>query len=222
MAHIGVLGNGGHARTVAAAYQAWLTTWEPAKAAWFMGALYFENDDGVPVNIELLNGIGNKATKDGPGLTRRREIFEKFGRERFPNIRMHPDLKERGIQRLHDVYIGPGCTVGDNVILNTRATVEHDCIIGAHCHVAPGAVLCGNVVVGEETHIGAGAIVKQGVKIGSRCVIGMGAVVLRDVPDGAVIVGNPARRIDPPWQRHGIELEVAARVAGVRGPIGGR
>ncbi|MEY4492430.1 MAG: pilin glycosylation protein PglB, partial [Actinomycetota bacterium] len=70
--------------------------------------------------------------------------------------------------------------------------VEHHNVIGAHCHIAIGAVLSGNVTVGERTHIGANATILQGVKIGSNCIIGAGAVVLHDVPDNHVAVGVPA------------------------------
>lgn len=41
--------------------------------------------------------------------------------------------------------------------------------------------------------IGAGAIVLGPVTVGDDAVIGAGAVVVDDVPDGAVVVGNPAR-----------------------------
>lgn len=60
-------------------------------------------------------------------------------------------------------------------------------MIYPHCHIAPGAVLCGHVVVGEETHIGAGAVVVQGVRIGCNVVIGAGAVVTHHVPDNVII-----------------------------------
>lgn len=48
--------------------------------------------------------------------------------------------------------------------------------------------------------IGARAIVLKGVRVGRGAVIGAGAVVTKDVPDGAVVAGNPARviRILPP------------------------
>lgn len=48
-------------------------------------------------------------------------------------------------------------------------------------------------MIGDDVLVGARAIILPGIKIGSRAVIGAGAVVSRDVPDGAVVVGNPAR-----------------------------
>jgi len=58
-----------------------------------------------------------------------------------------------------------GTIMGNHVIVNTNATVDHDCRIGDFAHVAPGAVLCGNVEVGEGALIGAGAVLCPGVKV---------------------------------------------------------
>jgi acetyltransferase EpsM len=55
--------------------------------------------------------------------------------------------------------------------------------------------LAGGVIVGEGTHIGIGASVLPEINIGKWTTIGAGAVVIKDVPDGAVIVGNPGRII---------------------------
>ena len=55
--------------------------------------------------------------------------------------------------------------------------------------------MAGNVAVGEGTQIGIGAAVIQGVTIGKWATIGAGAVIIEDVPDFAVVVGNPGRVI---------------------------
>lgn len=86
-------------------------------------------------------------------------------------------------------------TIGKHVIVNTRAQIDHDCIIHDFVHVGPGAVLCGNVSVGEGTLIGAGSVVLPGKKIGRWAIIGAGSVVTKDVEDNSVAVGNPAQVI---------------------------
>ena len=53
----------------------------------------------------------------------------------------------------------------------------------------------GRIRVGDRSFIGCNATILPGVTIGSRCVIGAGSVVTKDVPDGMVVAGNPARII---------------------------
>ncbi|MEJ2905693.1 acetyltransferase [Pedobacter panaciterrae] len=91
--------------------------------------------------------------------------------------------------------INAGSIIGVYVIVNTNSSVDHDCNLGDFVHISPQAALGGNVTVGEGTHIGIGASVIQGIKIGKWATIGAGSVVIRDVPDYAVVVGNPGRII---------------------------
>lgn len=87
-------------------------------------------------------------------------------------------------------------SIGDYCILNTGCIVEHECKVSNGVHIAPGAVLLGNVIVGEGTFIGANAVIKENTKIGSNVIIGAGTVVLEDILDeNSVWVGNPAKRI---------------------------
>jgi sugar O-acyltransferase (sialic acid O-acetyltransferase NeuD family) len=94
------------------------------------------------------------------------------------------------------VIINPFAVIETGAICNTRSVIEHECTVGAFAHIGPGAVLCGNVQVGEGAFIGAAAVIRQGIRIGAHAMIGMGAVVVKDVPDGAVVVGNPSRKIN--------------------------
>lgn len=91
--------------------------------------------------------------------------------------------------------MGPGAEIGNNVIVNTGSIIEHDCRIGDHVHIAPGVRLSGGVQIGSCAHLGTGAIVIQNINIGANCLIGAGTVVISDVPDNAVMVGNPGRII---------------------------
>lgn len=99
---------------------------------------------------------------------------------------------EAGAQVMAGAVVQAGARIGVDAIINTRASVDHDCVIGAHSHIAPGVTLSGDVQVGAGTHIGTGAVVVQGVRIGAGCVVGAGAVVLHEVPDGAFVAGVPA------------------------------
>lgn len=85
--------------------------------------------------------------------------------------------------------------IGKHVIINTSASVDHDCIIEDFVHIAPNSSICGGVSIGKGTLIGAGATVIPLIKIGKWCVIGAGAVITSDIPDYSVVVGNPGKII---------------------------
>jgi sugar O-acyltransferase (sialic acid O-acetyltransferase NeuD family) len=91
--------------------------------------------------------------------------------------------------------INPDARVGRNCIINTSASVDHDCVIGDAAHVGPGAHLGGGTEVGPGTWIGIGATLIDHIRVGAGSIVGAGSVVTRDVPDGVVVYGVPARII---------------------------
>jgi sugar O-acyltransferase (sialic acid O-acetyltransferase NeuD family) len=91
--------------------------------------------------------------------------------------------------------IGTDAVIGNDVIVNTAAVIDHECEIGQAVHICPGAALAGRVHVGEEAFIGLGSNIIPCMNIGRQSVVGAGAVVIADVPEGATVVGVPARVI---------------------------
>lgn len=91
--------------------------------------------------------------------------------------------------------VNESISIGRHCIVNTAAVVEHDCILNDFSHISPNATLSGGVHIGEGTHVGAGAVIIPNIRIGKWCVIGAGAVIIKDVPDYAVVVGNPGQII---------------------------
>lgn len=91
------------------------------------------------------------------------------------------------------VIVQSDARIGRFCVLNTACTVDHDNRVGDGVSIGPGAHTAGRVTIGDEAFIGLGAVIINGVTVGRRATVGAGAVVVRDVPDGATVVGNPAR-----------------------------
>ncbi len=135
--------------------------------------------------------------------------------------------------------IGSGCTLGQNVFVAGGVRIGDRCKIQNNVSLYDGVeleddVFCGpslvftNVlnprsevsrkheyratIVRRGATLGANATVLCGIRIGSYAFVGAGAVVTRDVPDFALVTGNPARRRG--WRcRCGAKLAVASGAA---------
>jgi len=142
--------------------------------------------DYPPDSIHLVNGLG---MIPGPQLYHRREIYQRFKQHgyTFPAI-VHPSailagnvtLME-GVQIMAGAVIQTGTIIGENCIINTRAAVDHDVVVGSHVHLAPGSTVCGNVTIGEGTFVGAGSTIIQGIEIGVNCIIKAGSIVTHNI-----------------------------------------
>jgi sugar O-acyltransferase (sialic acid O-acetyltransferase NeuD family) len=97
-----------------------------------------------------------------------------------------------GSQILAHATVCVDTIIGDCCIINTAASVDHDCQIGNGVHICPGVKIAGCVEVEDYATLGTGAIVLPRIKIGSGAIIGAGAVVIKDVTPRTIVVGNPA------------------------------
>lgn len=123
-----------------------------------------------------------------------RDMGETLTTAIHPSAVIAPDAEiGNGCMICAGVVVNPGSRILDNTILNTGCTVDHDCTVGPHAHVAPGASLAGNVTVGEGGFVGIGASVIQGIEIGPWSTVGAGAAVIHDVSPMTTVVGVPAR-----------------------------
>lgn len=190
---------------------------EAARAQGWRVLGFFDDDLGASID-DLAPRLGTLAEFDGAGQgdhsggenpraiialgslsVRARIIAEQRGRF---GVVVHPSaVVSPGAMIGAGVFVGAQAVaqgrakIGNHAIVNTGAIVEHGCVVGSNAHIGPGAVLGGAVSVGSGTLIGLGARVRPGIRIGRGCVIGAGAVVVRDVPDEAMVVGVPARRV---------------------------
>ena len=155
---------------------------------------------------KVVHTLSNELLKHGTVLAIgdnwiRKMIAEKFA-GKFQNGIFHRSavlaptvIIGEGTVVMANASINAEVSIGDHCIINTGATVEHECRLGDFVHISPNAALAGNVIIGEGSHIGIGAVVIPGVKIGIWVTIGAGAVILEDIPDFAVVVGNPGKII---------------------------
>lgn len=156
---------------------------------------------GIELNKSILtcNEILNKIIAIGDNAIRKKiaeSLSPTFGLAKHKSAEVSASVHiEEGCMVLHQAVVQAGSKIGKHVIINTRASVDHDCVIDDFVHVAPGSILCGNVKVGEGTLVGAGTTVIPNITIGKWCIIGAGSVIIKDVPDYSVVVGNPGRII---------------------------
>jgi UDP-2-acetamido-3-amino-2,3-dideoxy-glucuronate N-acetyltransferase len=116
-----------------------------------------------------------------------------------------------------DAFIDEGVRLGDRVKVQNGALVYHGVTVGNGVFIGPGAILTNDrypravtatgelaraddwtvspIELRDGCSIGAGAVVVAGTTVGRFATVGAGSVVTHDVPDYALVAGNPARRL---------------------------
>jgi sugar O-acyltransferase (sialic acid O-acetyltransferase NeuD family) len=82
-----------------------------------------------------------------------------------------------------NAVVNPGTLVKDGVIINTSASIDHDCVIEGYSHISPNCSLSGNVTIGKFTHLGTGTSVHPGIEIGNDVRTGIGSRVFKNILD---------------------------------------
>lgn len=207
MSEIVLLGGGGHARVVlnllhrtgfeVIGYTAPEPSKDPTSVPYLGTDSDFANSNFRGV-AQAAMGIGKMDSSD-----LRIELFHRLTAHAvgFPVIQspgsiIHDDVGlAAGTVIMDGVTVVTGTVIGAACIVNTNATIDHDCKLGDDVHIAPGAVLCGNVRIGSSTLIGAGAVVAPSVSISERCIIGAASTVIADITSPGTYVGSPVRRV---------------------------
>ena len=93
------------------------------------------------------------------------------------------------------VVVNSDSKIGDFCILNTKASLDHDCVMHDFSSLAPQATTGGNVTIGAFSAVSMGAAIIQGLKLGEHSVLGAGALAVDDIPGHCIAYGIPARVI---------------------------
>jgi sugar O-acyltransferase (sialic acid O-acetyltransferase NeuD family) len=97
------------------------------------------------------------------------------------------------------LFLGPGAAIcartrlGNNVIVNTHSSVDHDCVIGDDTQLTPGVTLGSHLRIGRGCFFGMKSCVLPRIEIGDRVTAMAGALVVRSAPAGVMLGGAPAR-----------------------------
>ena len=142
-------------------------------------------------NTDFIIGIGDNAT--------RKMIAETFDVNWVTLV--HPSAQiavnvtiGKGTVVMAGAVVNACASIGKHCIVNTGSVVEHDNVIEDFVHISPKVALGGTVSVGKSTHIGIGATVSNNVNICGDCIVGAGAVVIKEIDDGGIYIGVPARK----------------------------
>lgn len=119
-----------------------------------------------------------------------------------------------------NVYIGPGVIIGPNCKIQNNAMIYEPAVIGAGVFIGPGVILTNDkhpratkpsgeklaaedwaqvgVEIQDQASIGAGAICVAPLVVGAGAMVAAGAVLTKDVPNGEIWLGVPARKSSEP------------------------
>lgn len=196
---IHVVGAGGHGRVVV----------QLARACGYRVAGIIDDDEqlhGTEVlGIEVIGGI-DQLSEETPAII---AIGDNQARERIAGLHQREWLRLIHPTAIVDetVVIGQGTVVmagaiiqanavlGQHVILNTGASVDHDCHLKDFSHICPGVILPGNITAGYSSLVGSRATAIPGVSIGDFAIVGAGSTVVHSVPDNQTVVGAPAKYV---------------------------
>lgn len=108
-------------------------------------------------------------------------------------------------------------TIGDNVHITGAQFLCHDGAVLPFRKQYPKLEAAGPIKVGSNSFIGFGACILHSVTIGENCVVGAYALVTKDVPDGSVVAGNPARIIKTTQSYITSRLEQSLEIGDLQG-----
>ena len=200
---IAVIGAGGHAKVVASTLM----------AAGHQVVSFYDDDlqkrgthiFGIPVvgPVSELKYDNFSHAIIGIGQNdQRKRLVEKLDLDWItvihPYAWVHPEVSlGAGTVVCAGAIVQPYSRIGSHVIINTRASVDHDCCVGDYVHLALSH-LAGGATANEGAFLALGSIVFPGVQIGASATVSAGSVAMKDVMPRSIVAGTPARLIKEP------------------------
>lgn len=165
------------------------------------------------MNIKYIVGMGGYIiAKHMPESYSRIQLGQKKLRALCASLIMHSTGSNINIEK-NAVYsrkcsIGSDSGIGVNCVINGECYIGNDVMMGPNCIVytvnheyssldfpmnRQGETVEKPVIIGNDVWIGSNVIILPGVKIGNHSIIGAGCVVTKDVPEYAIVCGNPGK-----------------------------
>lgn len=154
----------------------------------FSGLTHLKRDEDVlgfsPDSVRLVNGVGML-----PKSRLKYKLNEHFLSLGYSFETVISDSAQissfaeiaQGTQIFSGAIIQAGAFIGAHSIVNSGVIIEHDSILGEYNHIAPKAVLCGQVTTHDHVYVGANATVIQNITLEQSSIVGAGAIVTQHV-----------------------------------------
>lgn len=101
----------------------------------------------------------------------------------------------KGTVVMPKAVVGPNSIVGEFCVINTQASIDHDCVMLDYSSLAPAAVTGGDVKIGTRSAVLIGAVIKHGLRIGDDSIVGANSYLNIDLPSNQVAYGTPAKQV---------------------------
>lgn len=196
-----LIGGGGHAAVLAdillGQHRDILAVISPTETdgrSIFAGIERLNSDDKIkqfdPSQVRLVNGIGMM-----PRSKLKQQINEAYSALGYifetviatdAIVSCYATLQQ-GVQIFAGSIVQSGSVIGAHSIINTGVVIEHDCRIGTYNHIAPRAVLCGQVATGTGVYVGAGATVIQSLSLAKDTIVAAGATVVNSLTEKQIV-----------------------------------